>query len=123
MLLSADKKKRKNVFGELYEFNEQLLLNLKYGKHKLSDVSDNFKYVDRILKGESVLDGGDAEFIKSYITNIGATDANSQIDYLNERKQTLKKYKEESADDYKKYSSLYLKISLMIGILIAVLLA
>jgi hypothetical protein len=35
----------------------------------------------------------------------------------------IKKYRDESECNYKKYSSLYLKISLMIGILIAVLLA
>jgi hypothetical protein len=122
-LMSTDKKKRKNVFEELYEFNEQLILNLKYGKEQLSVVANSYKYVSLIINGQKVLDGEDGQFIDNYIKNLGATDAISQIDYLNERKLTLKKYKDESAENYKKYSSLYLKISFMTGILIAVLLA
>jgi stage III sporulation protein AB len=76
-----------------------------------------------MLKNASVLEGSDGEFLRDYFAVIGKTEAKSQIDYLNERKQVLKKYKDESEQEYKKYSSLYLKISLMVGILIAVLLA
>jgi hypothetical protein len=121
--MSTDKKKRKAVFEELYEFNEQLILNLKYGKEKISLIAEKYKYVSLIFKGQKVLSGEDETFIENYITNLGTTDAVSQIDYLNERKLLLKKYRDESAENYKKYSSLYLKISLMIGILIVVLLA
>lgn len=111
------------VFGELYEFNEQLILNLKYGQVRLSAVADKYKFVKAALAGEKVLDGSDAKLIENYLTGLGCTDASSQIDYLNERKLELKKYKDESENNYKKYGSLYLKISLMVGILIAVLLA
>jgi hypothetical protein len=111
------------VFDELYEFNEQLILNLKYGKENLNKVSDKYKYVSAILNGQKVATGEDEKFIENYISSLGATDAASQIDYLNERKVLLKKYKEDSYTQYKKYSSLYIKIALMIGILIAVLLA
>ncbi len=110
-------------FAELYEFNEQLILNLKYGKMKLSEVTKNYKYVNGLLSGEIEIEGDGGEFIKSYAENLGTTDAQSQIEYLNERKQLLKKYKDESFDEYKKYGSLYLKISIMAGILVAVLLA
>lgn len=111
------------VYAELYEFNEQLLLNLKYGRSKLSLIADKFKYVNALINGEKLLKDDDNAFINNYFANLGTTDASSQIDYLNERKTMLKKYKEESEINYKKYSSLYIKISLMVGILIAVLLA
>ncbi|MGN0818125.1 MAG: hypothetical protein ACI4L9_04065 [Candidatus Coproplasma sp.] len=118
-----DKKKRAKVYSELYEFNEQLLLNLKYGKVRLETVTSQFKYVQDVLDGKYVLGGDDGEILTAYARCIGTTDPISQIDYLNERKIILKKMRDESAENYKKYSSLYVKIALMIGILIAVILA
>jgi stage III sporulation protein AB len=111
------------IFCQLYEFNEQLLLNLKYDKNKISQVAAKYKYVEELLDGKQLLSGEDEQFIQNYVAHLGKTDAQSQIDYLNQRQEELKKYKSESADEYKKYSSLYLKVSLMTGILIAVLLA
>ena len=121
--LSANKKKRMQVFAELYEFNEQLILTLKFSRASIEKIAAPFKFVPDILKGESPLSGNDAEFVKDYTDNLGKTDALSQVDYLSERKTLLKKYKEESFTDYKKYNSLYVKIFFLIGVLIAVLLA
>lgn len=123
VVLSADKKKRAAVFAELYEFNERMLINLKYGKMRLSRISSEFKYIPDILSGKSVLGGEDGKFISAYAGCIGSSDSSSQIDYLNERKSAIKKLMEESAENYRKYSALYVKIALMIGILLAVLLA
>lgn len=61
--------------------------------------------------------------LKNYIGNLGQTDALSQVDYLTERKAVLKKYKDDSFADYKKYSSLYIKIFFLIGVMTAILLA
>lgn len=122
-LLSVDKKKRATVFSELYEFNERLLMNLKYGKIKLAELASDFKYVPAVLEGGNVLSGEDDKFLKNYVVNLGVSDPQSQIDYLNERRSAIKKLADDSNADYKKYSSLYVKIALMLGILIAVLLA
>ncbi len=111
------------IFSELYEFNEQLILNLKFARQPVDKVAEPYKYVPEILKGEPVLDGKDGEIISEYIVNLGKSDAMSQIDYLNGRKSSLEKLKEESFTNYKKYSSLYVKIFFMVGVLIAVLLA
>ena len=123
VLLSSEKKKRAKVFDELYEFNEKMLLNLKYGKSKIKDIYSRYPYVNQIFSGKEILRGEDGQFIEAYARNIGTTDAQSQIDYLNDRKIQLKKYRDESASSYKKYSSLYIKICLLAGILVAVLLA
>lgn len=122
VFLSNDKKKRMKIFDELYEFNERLLLNIKYGKLPVENIATDFEFIPRILSGDAVLSGEDALFIENYVQNIGKTDTLSQIDYLNERKLYLKKYKDDSLTDYKKYGSLYIKIFFMVGILIAVLL-
>ncbi len=57
------------------------------------------------------------------MVNLGKSDALSQIDYLNDRKATLAKCRDDSLSDYKRYGSLYVKIFFMIGVLAAVLLA
>ena len=123
ILLSKDKKKKMQLFSEIYEFNEKLLLNLKFGKVPISTIAQEFPYILKILQNELKIEGKDGEFINNYFKNLGHTDAISQIDYLNERKIYLKKYKDESFNDYKKYGSLYIKIFFMVGILVAVLLA
>ncbi len=107
VFLAANKKKKMSVFSELYEFNEQLILNLKFNKNPLEKVAQNFKYVPNILKGQKVLDGKDGEMLSDYAVNLGKSDAMSQIDYLNERREQLLKLKEQSQKDYKRYSSLY----------------
>lgn len=75
------------------------------------------------MRGEKLLDGEDGETVSDYFSNLGKTDALSQIDYLNARKVQLLKLKDESCADYKKYSSLYVKIFFLIGVLAAILLA
>ena len=123
VLVSADKKKRATVYAQLYEYNEVLLLNLRFGREDMKKLAKKYKYVGDALSGKAVLGGADGEFISSYCSQLGATDASSQIEYLSERKAYIKKHKDESLAEYKKYSSLYIKIFLMLGILIAVLLA
>lgn len=121
--LSANKKKRMQIFSELYEFNEQLILTLKFTRASIEKIAEPYKYVSDILNGKDLISGEEGQFLKDYILNLGKTDALSQVDYLNERKLILKKYKEESYTDYKKYSSLYVKIFFLIGVMVAVLLA
>lgn len=111
------------MYSQLYEYNELLLLNLKFGREDMKKLAAKFGYVSQALDGKPVLKGADAEIIASYCSNLGSTDASSQIDYLNERKSYIKKHKEESFAEYKKCSSLYVRIFLMLGVLIAVLLA
>ena len=111
------------VFAQFYDFNEKLILNLKFNRDKLSVVAEEFDYVKSAMNGESVIKGEAGEFISQYIGDIGKTDAPTQILYLNEKGQTLLNFKQNSEDKYKKYGSLYFKLSIMAGILIAVLLA
>ena len=121
--LSANKKKRMQIFSELYEFNEQLILTLKFTRESMEKIAQPYKFVSDILEGKELLSGDEGQFLKDYIQNLGKTDALSQVDYLNERKLLLKKYKDDSFNDYKKYSSLYVKIFFLIGVMVAVLLA
>lgn len=123
LILSNEKKTKAKVFAQFYEFNEKLILNLKYGREKVSKIAEDYGYVNKCLKGEKVLSGEEGKFLTDYLLSIGQTDASSQIDYLNERKTELENYRKSSSDNYKKYGSLYFKLCLMAGILIAVLFA
>lgn len=111
------------MFSELYEFNEQLILTLKFSRESIDKIASSFKYVPKILKGEQLLAGDDEITLREYFENLGKTDALSQVGYLSEKKAQLKKFKEDSFSDYKRYSSLYIKIFFMVGVMLAVLLA
>ena len=54
VFLSANKKKRMQVFAELYEFNEQLILNLKFARNPISKVAEPFTYIAEIMNGKCV---------------------------------------------------------------------
>lgn len=123
MAISAEKKRQMKVFAQFYEFNEQLLVNMKYGREKVNKIASGYDYVLKVMNGDSVLKGEDGEFLSGYVSGIGETDAVSQVDYLNEKKAALLNYKNKSEENYKKYGSLYFKLSIMAGLLIAVLLA
>ena len=123
IFLSTKKKRRMEIFAELYEFNEQLLLNMKFSQQTLEKVAQNFKFIPEVLSGKILLEGKDGEVISDYVLNLGKSDALSQIDYLNERKAVLIKYRDESSGEYRKYSSLYIKIFFLLGVLMAILLA
>lgn len=123
MILSAGKKKRMQVFSELYEFNEKLIVNLKFDRRPVGKVAEGFKFMPKILNGERVLDERDDDLLFGYVRDLGKSDALSQIDYLSAKSAALLKLKDETFTEYKKYSSLYIKIFFMIGVLAAVLLA
>lgn len=122
-LLSAGKKKKMQVYSELYDFNEQLIMNLKFDKSPISKVAQGYKHIPAILNGGKALDGKDEEEIREYFSNLGKSDAMSQIDYLNGKVQHLAKLRDESQTEYKRYGSLYIKIFFMLGVLMAVLMA
>lgn len=123
LAISAEMKKEMKVFGQFYDFNEKLILNLKFNKDKVAVVAEEFDYVKKAMNGESVVKGADGELLTRYLSDIGRTDAPTQIMYLNEKGLTLLKLKQKSEEKYNKYGSLYFKLSLMAGILVAVLLA
>ena len=123
LAISSEIKKEMKIYSQFYDFNEKLILNLKFKREKVGVVAEQFDYVKKAMLGEQLLKGEDGEFLMQYLSDIGKTDAPTQIAYLSEKGQTLLEFKQKSEEKYKKYGSLYFKLSLMAGILIAVLLA
>ena len=75
VILSADKKKRAQVYTELYEFNEKMLMNLKFGRMKISQIAAQFRYMPDIVVGKRVLGGDDGRFIDEDIENTGISNS------------------------------------------------
>ena len=123
LAVSAEKRREKIIFTQFYDFNEKLILNLKYGREKVRVIAEEYEYVKKTFNGVEVLKGEHGEFLKAYVAGVGGSDALTQIDYLHEKKVNLQNFKQKSEENYKKYGSLYFKLSIMAGILIAVLLA
>ena len=48
----------------------------------MKKLAANFRYVGEALEGKPVLKGSDGEFIAGYCSNLGTTDASSQIDLV-----------------------------------------
>ena len=65
-----------------YEFNEQLILNLKFTRSPIDKIAQQFNFIPDVMQGKKPFEGKDAEFIEDYFANLGKTDALSQIDYL-----------------------------------------
>lgn len=107
----------------MYEFNESLILNLKYERKKFNEILKDFPYAQRFMNGEMLLGDENDEFIAKYISGIGTTDSQAQMTYLSEMKERLLKLKQEYEFTYKKYGSLYIKLSILCGIVVAVILA
>jgi len=122
-MLSNEKRREMKIFSEFYEFNERLIVNMKYGREKLSVVAKDFGYVKRFISGEKLVYGDGERFLKNYLLSLGTSDALTQLEYLNGRRAELAKYKKDSEEAYKKYGSLYIKLCLLAGLLVAVLLS
>ncbi|MDE7301243.1 MAG: hypothetical protein K2N47_03650, partial [Clostridia bacterium] len=59
IIITGEIKKRMKVFGEFYDFNEKLIINLKYGREKVDKVAEEFSFVKGALAGKQVLKGED----------------------------------------------------------------
>ena len=67
MAVSAEKKREMKVFAQFYDFNEKLIINLKYGKDKVGKIAEEFDYVQKVMRGGEVIKGEEGDFLKSYI--------------------------------------------------------
>ncbi|MDE6690682.1 MAG: hypothetical protein K2K04_01810, partial [Clostridia bacterium] len=72
-------KKEMKIFGQFYDFNEKLILNLKFNRDKIAVVAEEFDYVKKAMSGESVVKGGYCDFLSQYLCDIGRSDAPTQL--------------------------------------------
>lgn len=120
--LKNNLKYKSQIYCQLCDFNDKLILNLKYERKSIPQILKHFKELNDLIINEEY-DKKDDVILVDYFNCIGKTDSASQIDYLSTIGQELKREKELRLEKYNRYGPLYLKIFVMIGVLIAVLMA
>lgn len=120
-LLSLKKKNKAKLYAELLDFNEKLILNLRYEQLPIKDILEGFETLKKALDGK--MESEDKAAVEEYFEMLGKTDSVSQIEFLITRRDALMQNSNNAYENYKRYGNLYIKIFFMVGILVAVLLA
>lgn len=115
------KKNKAKLYAELLDFNEKLILNLRYEQQPIKDILSGFEMLKMALDGK--LESEDNAAVQEYFEMLGKTDSVSQIEFLITRRDALTQKSKNADENYKRYGNLYIKIFFMVGILVAVLLA
>lgn len=95
---------------------------------KEGDESDTFFTVAApYLKDKSsiiklkLLSDEENDFLNRYLNNLGNTDKNSQLNFLNSIEQELEIYSKTSDNKSKKYRPLFIKLGFLFGIIVFIL--
>lgn len=115
------KKNKAKLYAELLDFNEKLILNLRYEQLPIKDILEGFETLKKALDGK--MESEDKAAVEEYFEMLGKTDSVSQIEFLITRRDALMQNSNNAYENYKRYGNLYIKIFFMVGILVAVLLA
>jgi len=145
--ISSYYKKRENLFTEIGIFCNKLKSDINFS-HKtvleiLSEITPTFKsplrdilfqYKKMIEKGEftnfsnlkiiksAYLRQNEIDMIVQFLSQLGKSDASNQSAIISSFENNFKIYKDECNLEKKKYSSLYIKLSLLIGVFICIIL-
>lgn len=120
--LGADIKKKSVLYVELADFNDKLIMNLKFARKSIKEIIAEFPNLSNYINSPSYIEDGDA-FLSDYFNALGTSDSASQVGYLTEKSMEIKKERDIWLEKRAKYVPLYLKISVMIGVLIVVIMA
>ena len=120
--MGADIKKKSVLYVELADFNDKLIMNLKFARKSIKEIIAEFPNLSNYINSPSYIEDGDA-FLSDYFNALGTSDSASQVGYLTEKSMEIKKERDIWLEKRAKYVPLYLKISVMIGVLIVVIMA
>jgi hypothetical protein len=122
VLMGAEIKKKCAIYVELADFNDKLIMNLKFARKSIKEIIVDFPNLSKYINSSAHIEDGDA-LITDYFNSLGNSDSASQVDYLTEKSLEIKKERDVRLEKKAKYVPLYLKISVMIGVLIVVIMA
>lgn len=133
-LLSLKYSERKRFYRDFCDFNERLIQEVAYSQntinHLLNDCPSTCFYQsvkNNILEKKSLdkvnfLTENEFDFFKDYLSKLGKSDKSTQLNFLTYSSSGLYKLKNDSEGEEKKYKSLYLKMSFLIGLIILIIL-
>ncbi|MBQ7340146.1 MAG: hypothetical protein IJW43_04775 [Clostridia bacterium] len=122
-------------FNDFYSFNQLLINEVSFSNNTLPSIiekielkTDFYKIINEMFViGSSniflplYLSEKEKEFSIFYLKNVGKGDSISQKNYFLESRNQILEYLEESKLNEKKYTPLYLKIGVLLGILIFII--
>ncbi len=130
MFLSAKYKERKDFFNDFSFFNKSLIKEVGFGQKTLGEMLNrinNNSYFFVKLKSEifnikinaqkNMLKYDEIAYFDEYVSNIGTSDKESQIEYLKTVNEYLKEKVDKTQEEYKKYTALYIKMGILIGLI------
>ncbi len=135
---------RVKLFNELINFAEKLDTDINFGKSKLLSIINNFKcnskdlkkilemykaclvenkaFTEDIFKDVKILKDEEKHIMLNFFTELGKLDVFNQTKQIENSKIKFKEVLEFCSDEKKKYGTLYLKLGIILGLLIALIL-
>lgn len=141
-------KKRESLFTELGIFCGKLKSDIKFSSKPLKEILSEViptlksplkdilqKYLSMIVSGEFTdfnnvskkissvyLKDGEAEVIVQFLSMLGKSDCDNENETISAFEIRFNEFKNECFKDKKKYSSMYLKLSVLLGLFVCVML-
>ena len=125
---------RKKFYNDFYYFNKNLYNQISFNKKTIIDIIQEKKensYFNNVLKSYFIEKNfllnkhftvDENEFVLEYLSNIGASDYNTQKKYITEIEGLIKEKKQLSEVEEKKYKKVYIKLGFTIGVIIFIIL-
>lgn len=130
--LSLKYVKRKTYYSDYRSFNKNLINEISFSQRSIKHIiqneknSDFYTYINNFINGNirveslNFLSQDEIAFINFYLDNIGSGDKITQLNYLKSVTDEIEKNYEINKTNEKKYRSLYIKISFLIGLILFV---
>jgi len=126
---------KKNIYKNLIDFCDYSLLEIKFNKANFRKIIErylkncNFEvknylnaYLERKTYSSKVLKTEENIVIANFLSSIGTKDVDGEVDNLNKYKEFFKLSFEKAQEEEKKRGITSLKISIVLGLLFAIIL-
>lgn len=132
-LLSDKFVKRKNFYADFFEFNNKITNEVFFNQETLSKIAKEFKaktlefsriisnYDHLNLKSVNYLSDEEKDYIEKYINNLGMSDKNSQLNFLEQVRLYLDDKQKICTEELKKNKNLYIKMGILLGVILMVI--
>ena len=129
-VLSTKYVEKRKFYEDFLSFNDKLKVELSFTKLTLKKLMEGFngrktiffncatRYFDDKEMDLTVkwLRGEEKDYVKSYFSTIGTSDAVSQLEYVRNVDVELRKKYDDAKNEEKKYRQLYLRLGILIGL-------
>ena len=135
LLIYLNYNSKKNIYKNLIEFCDYSLLEIKFNKSNFKKIIENYlnncnlevknflsSYLNRSKYSSKVIKNEDNAIIQNFLASIGRKDVDGEVYNLNKYKAIFISAFEKAREDEKKMGVASLKVSIVLGLLIAIIL-